>query len=95
MFRISGDANVHSQTYMKTQGKDGRYDVFTAVKIQVEVFWVVTPCCVVIAYQRFGGPCCLQLQGDAQMGAAWSSQQLVSYHSTPRRRNSEDLDLKR
>jgi hypothetical protein len=27
------------------------------VKIQV-VFWAVTPCCVVIGYQHFGGPCC-------------------------------------
>jgi len=29
--------------------------VFTAVKIQVEVFRVVTPCSVVTGYQRFGG----------------------------------------
>jgi len=36
---------------------------------QVEVFWVVTPCSVVVVYQRFGGPCCLHLQGDvAGMG---------------------------
>jgi len=31
------------------------------VKIQVEVFWVVTPCSVVVGYQRFGEPCCLHL----------------------------------
>jgi hypothetical protein len=37
--------------------------VFTAVKIQV-AFWVVTPCSVVVGYQRFGGPYCLHLQGD-------------------------------
>jgi hypothetical protein len=35
---------------------------FTA-KIQVEEFWVVTPCSVAIGYQRFGGLCCLHLQG--------------------------------
>jgi len=29
---------------------------------QVEVFWVVMPCCVVVGYQRFRGPCSLQLQ---------------------------------
>jgi len=41
-------------------------DVFKAVGIctsakyaQGEVFWVV------IGYQRFGGPCCLHLQGKA------------------------------
>jgi len=31
------------------------------VKIQVEVFWVVTPCSAVLGYQCFGGPCCLHL----------------------------------
>jgi hypothetical protein len=30
-----------------------RFEVFKAVKIQVEVFWVVTPCGVVVRYQRF------------------------------------------
>jgi hypothetical protein len=35
---------------------------FTAVKILVEVFWVMTPCSVVVRYQRFGGPCCVHLQ---------------------------------
>jgi hypothetical protein len=29
----------------------------------VEVFWVVMPCSDVVAEQRFGGPCCLHLQG--------------------------------
>jgi len=33
---------------------------------QVEVFWVVTPCIVVVGYQSFGGPCCLHLQGDGR-----------------------------
>jgi hypothetical protein len=43
-----------------TELLDARFDAFTAV-IQVEVFWVVTPCNVVVGYQRFGGPCCFQL----------------------------------
>jgi len=29
---------------------------------QVEVFWVVMPCTVVVGYQRFGRPWCLHLQ---------------------------------
>jgi hypothetical protein len=33
--------------------------VFTGVKIQVEVFWVVTPCSVAVGYKRFGGSYCL------------------------------------
>jgi len=27
------------------------------VPLQVDVFWVVTPCSVVVGHQRFGGPC--------------------------------------
>jgi len=34
------------------------------MKIQVAVFWVVTPCRNVVGYQRFGGPCWLHLQGE-------------------------------
>jgi len=33
----------------------------------VEVFWVVTSRSVVLACQRFGGPCCLHLQGEVKM----------------------------
>jgi hypothetical protein len=41
-----------------------RFEVFTAVKIQVEVSWIATPCCVLAGYQRFCGPCCLHFQGE-------------------------------
>jgi hypothetical protein len=33
-----------------------RFEVFMEVKIQVEVFCVVTPLSVVVGYQRFRGP---------------------------------------
>jgi hypothetical protein len=49
------------------------------LKIQVEVSMVVTPCNVVVGYRRFGGQCCLQIQGDSRV---------VSYQNT-----TEDLDL--
>jgi hypothetical protein len=39
------------------------WKIFTVVKIQVEVFWAVTPCGVVVGYQRLRGPCCLHLLG--------------------------------
>jgi len=44
-----------------------RFEVFTAVKIQVEVFWVVTPCSVAVGHQRFGGGglCSLHLYREA------------------------------
>jgi hypothetical protein len=43
-----------------------RFEVFTTVEVQVEVFSVMTPCCVVlccvvVGYQRFGGPYCCHL----------------------------------
>jgi len=41
-----------------------RFEVFTAVTIQVKVFWVVTHCRVALGYQHFRGPCCLHPQGE-------------------------------
>jgi len=49
------------------------------VKIQVEVFWVVMLCSVVVGYQCFRGQSCLQLQGevtrmaksDTDIGPEW------------------------
>jgi hypothetical protein len=45
--KITG--SVKGRTFL-----DARFEVFMAVKIHVEVFWVVTPCSVVVRYQRFG-----------------------------------------
>jgi hypothetical protein len=41
----------------------GRYEVLTAVRISMLVFWVITPCALVARYQHFGETCCLHLQG--------------------------------
>jgi len=41
-----------------------RFEVITAVKIQIKVFWVVTPCSVAVRYQYFIGPCCCHLQSE-------------------------------
>jgi hypothetical protein len=60
-----------------------RFQVLMALTIQVEVFWVVTPCSVVVGYQRFGGPFYLHLQGGTS----------VSYHQITRHHNQEDLDF--
>jgi hypothetical protein len=35
-----------------------RLGVFTAMRIQVAAFWVVTPCNDVVGYRRFGRSCC-------------------------------------
>jgi hypothetical protein len=36
----------------------------TAVKIQVDMLWVVTPCNVVVGYQRLGAPFCVHLHPE-------------------------------
>jgi hypothetical protein len=41
-----------------------RLEVFTAVKMQVKVFWLVMPSSVVIGNQCFGGLYCIHLQGE-------------------------------
>jgi hypothetical protein len=35
-----------------------RLEIFMAIKIQVMVFWVITPQSNVVRYQHFRGPCC-------------------------------------
>jgi hypothetical protein len=48
---------------------------------------VVTPCSVVVGYQRFEGPCCLHLQGEDEAAT------LISCHITKRGHNPGDHDL--
>jgi hypothetical protein len=50
----------------------------TLVGIEVEVFWVVTPCSVVVGYKCFGGPCCLRFQGDVT-GGNWLEIRIVAF----------------
>jgi hypothetical protein len=60
---------------------DATFDIFTAVKIGVEVFWTVTTFSVVVGCQRFGAPCCLHLQGeDLKYLLAQSGTVLVLLH---------------
>jgi hypothetical protein len=33
------------------------FELLTVMKIQIEVFWVVITCSVVVGYHRFGGSC--------------------------------------
>jgi hypothetical protein len=70
-----------------------RFEVFNMVKIQVKVFWVVILYSDAVGYQCFGGPCCLQLQGEVTMETARLSEMLVSYSSTIWHHDPEALDL--
>jgi len=49
---------------METEFLVCRLEVFAVVKLQVEVFWLITPCSFAVGKQRFGGPCCPHLQGE-------------------------------
>jgi hypothetical protein len=40
-----------------------RFEVLTAVKMLMLIFWVFTPYGLVGTYKRFGGAYCLHLQG--------------------------------
>jgi hypothetical protein len=68
------------------------FEVFMMVKIQVEVFWVVTPCNVAVGYQCFGGSCCFHLEGEVE--AVGSPEMFLSYHVTTYHDNPEDLNFK-
>jgi hypothetical protein len=50
----------------KTKSSKGikRFEVFTVVMIQVEVFWFVTLCSIAVGFQYFGRPCCLHIQNE-------------------------------
>jgi len=52
------------------ENPDGSFETFTAVMFQVEVFWVMTLCNVVVGYQRFIGSCCLHLQGEVAVNCS-------------------------
>jgi len=59
------DVQSNKEQNCKTGLLHHSFGAFMAVKIQVEIFWIVTTCNVVVGYQRFGGPFFLHLQGDS------------------------------
>jgi len=73
------------QIYCCKAYHNARFEVFKVINIQVEVFWVVIPCCDVMGYRRFGGLSSLTFQAELKwlkMDTTWSSETSVSYHIT-------------
>jgi hypothetical protein len=62
------------------------------VKIQVEVFWFVMPCSVVLEYQCFKG--CAASIFILRMESPWTFETLIFYHDSTWHHNSESLDFK-
>jgi hypothetical protein len=65
---------------MQTSLADAKFEVFTAVRFQVMVFWVVTPCIDVLRY--------LHLHGEDGGSMVFQSTGLLPHHymvSQPRR----------
>jgi uncharacterized membrane protein (UPF0182 family) len=48
----------------KVRMDEVRFEVCTAAKMQVEVFWDVVLCVIAVGYHSFRGPFSLHLQGD-------------------------------
>jgi hypothetical protein len=64
--RVRWEGLDHLNSYHLPQ-KIASFEAFTAVIFQAEVFWVVTPCSVIVGYHRFGGSYCLHLQGEEDL----------------------------
>jgi hypothetical protein len=65
-----------------------KFDVFTAIKIQVVVFWFVAPVSDVVGYWRFKRPCCLHLHPEDIGNMLLRNVDILPYHYTvsqPRR----------
>jgi hypothetical protein len=58
---LSHDLPAGTDAPYKTARCGCGYEIFTAVKIRVAAFWVVTSCSDVVGYQRFGELCCLRV----------------------------------
>jgi hypothetical protein len=78
-----------------TDIKQVGFEVLTAVRTKMTVFWVVEPCSLVEVYQRFRGPWCLQSSRliALMMEAARTSEKLVNFYQTTRRYHPEDSHL--
>jgi len=65
---------------------DASSEAFTAVMFHVDVFCVMTPCCVVLGHQRFRRPICRSEDGGStDLRNVGVLKQQASQHRRPRR----------
>jgi hypothetical protein len=57
---IDGYEYSKNKLLYKSSTVDARFEVFTVMKIEFVVFWVV-PGIALVGYKHFRGPCCLHL----------------------------------
>jgi hypothetical protein len=74
------------------------FQVLTAASMKMTVFWDVRLCCLVEAYRRFRGTCCLHHQGDESlitlmMEAASTTETSINFYSSTWRNILEDSHL--
>jgi hypothetical protein len=55
---------MNGRMFVEDDGRSEEVVLSYCCNIQVEVVWVVASCSITVGYQRFGGPCCLHLQGE-------------------------------
>jgi len=65
-----------TESVYEIQNVDARIEVFTAVLMQIKVFWDMTPCGLVRSYWRFLGAYCLHLF------STWTSRHYVVLQKT-------------
>jgi len=58
----AGPIRIYGCGHSVIKRHSARFLVFKAMKTEVVVYWLMTPCRVVVGYQPFGGPCCHHLQ---------------------------------
>jgi hypothetical protein len=78
---LSAVIYLFHEAFMKRKTNKVRFEVFTAVKTEVVIFWVVMLCSMVVGYQCFGGLCCCLSLGPVQ--GTFLQHFLLAHNITP------------
>jgi hypothetical protein len=89
---VSGTFRTKEGNIWRTRLVRVGFEVLTAVRTKMTVFWVVALCSLVEVCQRFRGPCCLHHQGSKDI---WNAGKLLPNYTAlqPRRQQSSINEL--